>query len=201
MSFSGTDVSQLSNLTGQQQDTNLYDPDRAYTQQLLAYEMNGPGAVTGSQYNPFNEGPASQRPNPQGWKGAPDSWQYGGGHLPNSPITPNDTLPPPTGNPNNTWNGQQWGPSGGTGGTGGGNGNPFGPGNLPTANNTPQRPLDPNLPIQHQGDPGTSTNPIRPDLRPGDPGYDPSKPQGGAPSTSPQNGAPVHTMSPFVSMT
>jgi hypothetical protein len=178
VSFSGSDTESLSKLTGNQQDTNYYDPDRAYTQQLMAYEMYGPQGVTGSQYNPFNLGPATNKSDYHDWEAAPNDWARGSGWVPDSPLTPVDRLPPPYtgGDGGQSWNPGQgkWDdpPSGGgdPGGGGGGGGNepPDRPlTRFPTVDPTgrttrtlPFRPLSDYQPQQHIGDPGTATNPI-----------------------------------------
>lgn len=47
------------NTTGQSYGQNYYDPDRAYMQQLMAYEMYGPEGTTGTSFGFFDPSQAS----------------------------------------------------------------------------------------------------------------------------------------------
>lgn len=154
----GGDVSSLNQMQGRTSNSDYFDPDKAYTQKLLAYEMYGNQGVTGSEYNPFNTGPNSQKPDPAHWTDKPKDWAYGTGQVPGTPLPPIGPDVPPTG---------------------GGGGSPFQPTPRPTPTPTgdftrerpttilPPRQVNPDSNPPPQGPP-QFVNP-----RPGDPNYVP----------------------------
>ena len=90
MGFGGSNSysNELNKLTGASSTANLYDPDKAYLQKLLAYEAYGPRGNTGSEVNAFNVGPTSTPPGQKAISASPPpTWQQSKAPIAATPTT------------------------------------------------------------------------------------------------------------------